>query len=179
MKALLATFTLLVVASCASAQKTVADLKPAHAAELQKYLAKDKTVGFLQEYAFDEEGLKYLREAFHKGMMPYYLTGDFNRDRRPDFAVILGRTGKPKFESEEEAASRKTDVNLRLVVFNGTKKGFTVAHTEDLEAPLTCFISLSDDKKRQLYFAVSESDADTFMLTPAGKGYIMEFEKPR
>ena len=176
-KVTLVTLVLLALPAFVRAQKSVADLKPAHAAELQKYLSKDKSVGFLQEHVIDDETLKDMRKEIRKRMMPYYLTGDFNRDGRPDFAIILSRSGKPKFDSEEEAAARKDDVNLRLVVFNGTKKGFTVAHTEDLEAPLTCFINLSDEKKPRLYFGVFRSDADTFILAPAGRGYIMEFDK--
>lgn len=161
------------------AQKSVDGLKPSHAAALQKYLSTHRTASFLQEHVIDDETLASMRKEIRRGMTPYYLVGDFNRDGVDDFAVILLREGKPKFSSEEETEARKNDVNLQLVVFNGGRKsGFTVAHTEDIEAPVTCFLNMSDGKKRKLYFAVYESDADTFILAPAGSGYIMEFEKP-
>lgn len=82
------------------------------------------------------------------------------------------------FATTEEAETRKDDQNLMLVVFNGTTKGgFTVAHREKIEAPQTCFINLTDGKHPKLYFGVYESDSDTFILAPAGKGYIVEHDK--
>jgi hypothetical protein len=32
---------------------------------------------------------------------------------------------------------------------------------------------------KRLYYGVFESDADTFILAADGKGYVIEFEKPR
>ncbi len=31
-------------------------------------------------------------------------------------------------------------------------------------------------KRKRLYFGVFESDADTFTMTPVGKGYIIEYD---
>lgn len=74
-------------------QKSVDDLRPKHAAELQKYLVTHEGEGFLQEHAIDDETLDEMREYFRKNFMPYYLTGDFNRDKFQDFAVLLTRAG--------------------------------------------------------------------------------------
>lgn len=159
-------------------QKSVDALRPKHAAELQNYLVTHEGEGFLQEHAVDDDTLADMREYFRKSFMPYYLTGDFNRDKVQDFAVLLTRAGKPVFATTEEAEARKDDQNLILVVFNGSAKGgFTVAHREKIAAPLTCFINMSDGKRPKLYFGVYESDADTFILAPAGKGYIVEYDK--
>jgi hypothetical protein len=179
MKLLRSSIVIVLIAFNGFAQKNVSVLEPSHAAALQKYLAAEKGVYFLQEHAIDDETLAEMRMYFGRRFKPYYLAADFNHDRVRDFALILSRAGKPTFDDEEEAAARIDDRNLRLVIFNGDRKGFYVAHVEDIEAPPACFINLSDGKKKTLYFGVYGSDADTFGLAPAGKGYIMEFDKPR
>lgn len=178
MKAIVILFAVtLCLAVGVNGQRTVSELKPAHAVALQKFLSTHKGLGFLQEYAIEDETLADMRKYFGRGFKPYYVTGDFNRDGRSDFAMILSREGTPKFATEEEAEARKEDRNLALIVWNGTRKGFVFAHAEEIEAPLTCMIQMSQEKKPKLYFGVYESDADTFALAPAGKGYIMEFDK--
>ncbi|HQX55170.1 MAG TPA: hypothetical protein PLP07_04535 [Pyrinomonadaceae bacterium] len=169
---------IMLLGSSVLGQKSVDDLRPKHAAELQNYLATHDGEGFLQEYAIDDKTLVEMRDYFGKSFKPYYLTGDFNRDRIQDFALLLTRSGKPVFATTEDAESRKDDQNLMLVVFNGSAKGsFTVAHREKIEAPLSCFIRMTDGKRPKLYFGVYESDADTFILASAGSGYIVEYDK--
>jgi hypothetical protein len=156
-------------------QKSVGDLRPAHAAALQKYFVENRDRHFLPEHQIDNEDLKFMRETFGKSFHPYYATGDFNGDRLQDFAVIVSRAGSPKFEDPDDPDPRKADHNLSVVVFNGTRLGvYRLAHFQDVEAPLTCFIRVDDGRKKRLYFAVFESDADTITLSPAGKGYVAE-----
>ena len=166
------------LAASVFAQKSIDELTPNHAAALQKYLSAHKTLGFLQEHVIDREILAGMRKYIRRGMKPYYLVGDFNRDGFKDFALILSREGKPKVSSEEGADARKEDVNLQLVIFNAKPKGgFAVAYEQEMEAPLSCFLDMSQGRKPKLYFAVFESDADTFVLAPAGGGYIVEFDE--
>ncbi len=62
------------------------------------------------------------------------------------------------------------------MIFNGNKnETFTKAFVEDIEAPLVCFLNVEGTKKKTIYFGVFESDADTRIFTPVGKGYIIEY----
>jgi hypothetical protein len=169
---------LLILASCfvgAKAQTSVSDLAPAHAAALEQYMSVNKDLTFRQTHNLSDEYLKLVREWMGKRFQPNYAVGDFNRDKRTDFAVLLYRKGEPVANDGIESEEHKSDYPLRLVVFNGLRSGFKVAYTTDLMGPPAAFIAF--DKK--LYYGVFESDADTFLLSPAGRGYIMEFEKPR
>lgn len=159
-----------------SGQKSVSEFAPSHAAALERYLSENKALTFRQEHNLSDEYLKYVHESFGKRFKPSYAVGDFNRDKMQDFAVLLYREGK----SEPSGASGENnehtpDYPLRLVVFNGTKQGFRVAYTTDLMGPHAAFIRFD----KQLYYGIFETDSDTFILMPAGRGYIMEFEKPR
>ncbi|CAN5271350.1 hypothetical protein BH20ACI2_BH20ACI2_16360 [soil metagenome] len=157
-------------------QKSVSDLATNHAAALESYLSANKTLTFRQDHNLSDEYLNSVHEWFGKRFKPNYAVGDFNRDKIGDFALLLYREGK----SEPSGASGENnehtpDYPHRLVVFNGSKRGFRVAYTTDLMGPHAAFIRF--DKK--LYYGIFETDSDTFILAPAGRGYIMEFEKPR
>lgn len=159
-------------------QKSVLDLKPSHAVALERYLSSNKGLTFRQEYNLDDDYMKDVRKWMGRNFKPNYAVGDFNRDRIQDFAVLLYRPGKPEYIGAEGEGDPVTEHNpdypLRLVVFNGQKNGFRIAFSEDLMGPHAAFIRF----EKQLYYAVFESDADTFLLAPAGKSYIVEFEKP-
>jgi len=168
-------FVIFCLASTAMGQKSATELAPAHAAALETYLSANKTLTFRQEHNLSDEYLKSVHEWFGKRFKPNYAVGDFNRDKIRDFAVLLYREGK----SEPSGASGENnehtpDYPLRLVVFNGEKRGFRVAYTTDLMGPHAAFIRFD----KQLYYGIFETDSDTFILAPAGRGYIMEFEKP-
>lgn len=153
----------------ASAQRSVDELLPAHAAALESYMSANKALVFRQEYNLDDEYLKWLRESFGNGFKPSYAVGDFNHDKIKDFAVLLYRENEPTELSPADHPQQA----LRLVVFNGSDKGFRVAYTRDLTGPAEAFINFEKD----LYYGVFETDAETFILKPAGRGYILEFEK--
>ncbi len=73
--------------------------------------------------------------------------------------------------SKEHRFERK----LAVIIFNGDKKGgFAKAFIENIEAPSACFINFED---KQLYFGVFESDANTIIFKPVGKGYAAERPK--
>lgn len=159
-------------------QKRVADLNAKHAAALEVFLSTHKDYGFLSESVLDSEYLREMRKSF-KGIEPYYIVGDFNGDRFNDFALILSRKGDRKDNGEGIAESHRYDYPLAVIIFNGSKKGkFTKAFIEDIEAPLACFLNVEIvKKKKELYFGVFESDADTHIFAPAGKAYIIEYPK--
>lgn len=160
-------------------QKSVSELKPAHATALESYLRTNDGLLFRQEHNVNDEYLRSVRKWMGKNFQPNYAVGDFNRDGIKDFAVLLYRPGKPEYNGPEGEGDPVTEHNpdypLRLVVFNGKKAGFRVAFSTDVMGPHAAFIRF----EKGLYYGVFESDADTFILAPAGKGYIVEFEKPR
>ena len=160
-------------------QNTVVDLKPPHAAALEEFLSKNKDYQFLSSKVIDAEYFKFIRESFGKTFEPYYRIADFNNDRVTDFAMILSRKGEKK-ESGATSEEHKYDYPLAVVIFNGDKKGtFTKSFIENIEAPLVCFLNVQGTKKKRLYFGVFETDADTRIFTPTGKGYIVEYpEEP-
>jgi hypothetical protein len=168
-----------VLGTGAFSQKSVDNLQPTHAEALNVYLSSNKNLKFRQEDNLGDEYLKDVRKSRGKTFMPNYAVADFNRDKMIDFAVLLYRDGKPEFTGpdgkEEPITEHNPDFPLRLVVFNGGKAGFKVAHTEDLMGPHAAFIAFN----KRLYYGVFESDADTFILAPAGRSYIMEFEESK
>jgi hypothetical protein len=177
MKIHLSVLMILVFAVCCFGQKSVAELKPAHAIALEEFLSKNKDYQFLSENVIPDEELKYMRKDFGKNFKPYYIVGDFNSDKILDFALILSKKGEPKDNGESFAETHRFDYPIAIVIFNGTKSGgFRKAFIEDTEAPLPCFLNLSYEKKKRLTFGVYETDAG-FLLTPIGKGYVVEYEK--
>ena len=167
---------ILFLMSVSLGQKRVADLDTKHAAAHEVFLSSNKDYGFLSENVLDSEYLKDMRKFF-KGIKPYYFVGDCNGDRIDDFALILSRKGNRKDNGEGLSESHRYDYPLAVIIFNGDKKGkFRKAFIEDVEAPLACFLNIEVvKKKRELYFGVFESDADTRIFSPAGKGYIIEY----
>ena len=165
----------LILVCSAFGQKTVADLQKSHAVALEEFLSANKTYGFMSENFinkdFGDDYLPDMRKWFKKPLKPYYIVGDFNKDKITDFALILSRKVPPKKSEDGEYFI----YSLTVVIFNGNKKGgFAKAFSEDVEVPLNCFLNVEN---RQLYFGVFETDADTMIFTPVGKGYIIEYQE--
>jgi hypothetical protein len=172
MKLLLPTFFIFALSTISFGQKTVADLKPAHAVALEQFLSKNKDYGFLSENVIEAEDLKFMRKYLGKTLKPFYNTADYNGDGVIDFALIISKKGTPKKAEDGDYFIH----SLAVVIFNGVKKGgFKQAFIENVEVPLNCFIKLTNEKKKKLYFGVNETDADTMIFTPVGKGYIIEY----
>lgn len=175
MKIILSWFFMFALTVFCFGQKTVAELKPKHAVALEQFLSKNKDYQFLSSKVIDAEYMKFIRESLGKTFEPYYLAADFNGDKIEDFAIILSRKGERK-ESGATSEEHKYDYPLAVVIFNGNKNGtFTKVFIENIEAPLVCFLNVEGTKKKTIYFGVFESDADTRIFTPVGKGYIMEY----
>jgi hypothetical protein len=180
MKKLISIIFIFVFSFAVFGQKTVADLKPSHAIALERFLSKTKDYFFLSENMTDDKDIKYSRKwLLGKNRKPYYITGDFNRDGVMDFALILSdistsTKGGPVREEEEE---KYREYPLAVVIFNGIKGGgFRQSFIQKVEATYGCYLSLDEDKKKRLYFAVFETDNQTMTFTPVGKGYITEFD---
>ena len=163
---------LVFLSSMVVAQRSVTDLAPTHAAELKRYLSANKDLTFRLEDNLSDDYLKSMRETFGKSFTPNYSAGDFNRDKVKDFAVLVYRAGAPNPNEGITSGEHAVDHPLKLVVFNGTRAGFRVAFTKDLEGPPASFIMF--DKK--LYYGIFETDSDTFSLVPTRRGYAIQFE---
>jgi hypothetical protein len=156
-----------------TAQKSVSQLRPAHASALQQFLSKHPNLDFLSETDCDREVLKDMRKHFGARFMPYYRVGDFNHDRRQDFALVLLKDVAPKEESGL-ADSHRFQYEVVIVVFNGTRTGrYEPIFVRNTTAPLVCFLAMSQEKRGKLYFGIYETDAG-FVMSPAGRGYIAE-----
>lgn len=169
--------TLLLLTLCSTgglAQKSVSDLQAAQSNALQEYLKNNPELKFLSEKSYDQEYLKWMREDFGQSFTPFYRQGDFNNDRVPDFAVILEKNIPPKRETGL-AETHQLQYTVVVVIFNGAKDGtYKSVFSKTVETPLVCFINISGDKKKWLYFGVYETD-DGFMMTPTGNGYKAEY----
>ena len=163
--------TVIILTITVGAQKSLSDLPAGHAAAIQTFLAQHPGLKFLTESAIAEKDLKYMRESFGAKFQPYYRKGDFNRDGKPDFAVILVKGGKPK-EDKNLAASHRFRYQVTVVIFNGQAddKYHPAFVKQVASAPLVCLLSLSKEKQPKLYFGVFETD-EGFVMIPAGKGY--------
>jgi hypothetical protein len=157
-------------------QKSVSALLPAHAAALQEYLTQNPELEFLSETALDKQMLRDMRKDFGPQMTPYYRKGDFNHDGLQDFALILVKEGPPK-EVEGLSEPYNYEYEMNIVVFNGQRRGgYKAVFRKKIDAPLPCFLySTFNEKKKRLYFAIYQTDSH-FVMTPAGKGYIAEYE---
>jgi hypothetical protein len=172
MKFLIGIFFVLISGFCVFGQKSVADLKPNHAAALEEFLSKNKNYGFMNEKVIESEDLKFMRQYLDKTLAPFYNTGDYNKDGVADFALVLSRKVPLKKAKDGDYFIH----SLSVMIFNGIKKGgFSKPFIEDVEVPLKCFIRLSDEKKKVLYFGVIETDADTRKFTPVGKSYVVKY----
>lgn len=165
---------ILALAGAVVAQSRITDLSAAHAATLEEFLSGNKNYDFLSDTVLDADYLGEMRKAFDRST-PYYTVGDFNHDGIKDFAVILSRKGTPTDNGEGPAETHRYDHPLAIVIFNGDRRGkFTRSFVEKIEAPLVCFLNTAIFRKRKrLYFTVFETDADTRVFEPTGKGYIV------
>lgn len=160
-------------------QKTISELKPAHARALKRFLSKNKDYRFLSEKAFDADTLRQYRKEFGRTLIPYYKVGDFNRDGISDFALVLSRKGRRTVNTGEPGSPYEFSHPLAVMIFNGAKNGtFRNAFIEKVDKPLVSFLDWAPRSKEPLAFAVYGTD-DYFMMKTAGRGYVVEYDEER
>jgi hypothetical protein len=163
MKRIFFVLLLLVMPIVALAQRSVSEYTPAQRAALQSFISRNPSYQFIPETRFDAETLSAARNqwGFGRNFKPYYQTGDFNRDGRGDFAVIL-------------LSGRNVDDpnrGLHVVVFNGVQGNtYRVAHIEREEFSTALFINT---RRNRLHVGIMETDS-VGCFVPAGRGYIVE-----
>jgi hypothetical protein len=170
-------FGLLLLPHISVAQMSVSELPPAHASALQGFLTKHSELQFLSEREMDRETLKDMRKNFEARLTPYYRTSDFDRDGIQDFAMILAKEGPPSEDlGSDIAETHRYRHDITVVIFDGQRRGgYKAAFVKNTTAPLVCFLYVTHEKKKRLYFAVYETD-EHIVMSPAGKGYIVEYE---
>jgi hypothetical protein len=156
------------------AQKSVSELPPSQTAVLQQFLTEHGSLEFLSETVTDKSILKDMRKSFGLTFRPFYRAGDFNHDGIADFAMILRKPGGPTGDQGEGIADTHRKLyDMTIVIFNGVGKTYKPAFVKTTKAPLVSFLNTTYEKRKRLMFGVYETD-DSFIMTPAGKGYVVE-----
>jgi len=177
-KSALALFCFLLLPAELLAQKSVSELPHAHSSALQEFLTKRPDLKFLSEQEMDRASLQDMRKNFGARLTPYYRTGDFNRDGILDFAMILVKEGPPSRDLGPDIdETHRHRHSLTVVIFNGQKRGgYRAAFVKNITGPLVSFLYVTFEKRKQLYFAVYETD-EHFIMSPAGNGYVVEYDR--
>jgi hypothetical protein len=157
-------------------QRSLEEIPESQRIALHKLITKKPQYDFVSETLFGEDILKDIRtkywDYFGRKFRPYYKTGDFNRDRKQDFAMILIDNSAPEPENPTDELA---EYGFVVAIFNGDGRGgYRLAHTEKVKAPKQCLIHVAP-KSTSLYFGVWETDAYCTNFVPAGKGYLAEY----
>lgn len=155
-----------------------AHLKPEHTEVLQEWL-KSKTFlrpaveeidnsMFQEKYKDSFEGnMRFLRETVGENGYQYYSKGDFNKDGKEDFAVLL--------VDNREDKETETD-KFALAIFNAPfKKGQSPNYFEEnLYGITNSYIVYDKIMEKHLYLGKLESDVYCATYYPKGKTYRFE-----
>src|SRR5688500_17959228 len=88
-KTALIVFSILLFPLGSQAQQSIANLNPAHAAALEKFIRQRPHLEFPSEKQINQKTLKDMRKNFDARLTPFYRVGDFNADGLQDFALVL------------------------------------------------------------------------------------------
>lgn len=136
----------------------------AHAAALKRWLAARPDLRPAQTWDYGEDKMRLLREVDNNPKRhPYYVTGDFNKDGRQEFAVILA------YRTSKLDAQTKRKINALAVFDAPPYEGDKMQPTFYSEQNDAVFI-LHANVNGNLGVSSSESD-DGFILIPDGKKY--------
>ena len=110
----------------------------------------------------DKEGVAFYRQDWGKGFNPYYAVGDFNRDRRKDFAVLVVDSRK----SAEEG--------FAIAIFNApfNKKSRPNYFESGYEGVSRCFIAYDQMVRGRLFLGIYEADSICVTFYPKGQRYV-------
>jgi hypothetical protein len=108
----------------------------------------------------DKEGLAATREHFGKNHHPYYTAGDFNKDKREDFAVVL-----------IDKLAKKKDSSFAIAIFNGplSKDSVPAFFLEGADMSYSGLLASGYG----ILAGPFQSD-DCVILSPRGKRYVMK-----
>ena len=139
-----------------------AHLKPQHRTVLRAWL---RNRPYLRPATEEEDSvfkndLKSIRQGIGKDANQYYSVGDFNRDGKEDFAVLL-------------ADRRNVEDGFALAVFNGPfhKKQYPAYYEEKFDSISNTYLVFNGVVKNHLFLGVFESDWYCMTLIPKGRRY--------
>ena len=144
----------------AQPEAAASHLRPQHKEAVERWLSGRKPALRIATLAdcLNKEGLAATREQQGKDYHPYYVVGDFNRDRQEDFAIAL-------------INPKKRSGRFALAIFNGP------VGKQSLPAYFTQNWDLSDgglfDNGGGVMAGPFESD-NCVILHPRGKKYVIK-----
>ena len=150
--------------------KTKTFLRPA-VEEVDNSMFDENAYSEKEKFKENFEGnMKFLRETVGENGYQYYVKGDFNKDGKEDFAVLL-------------VDNRKKDVDadwFSLAIFNAPfKKGKSPSYYEEnLHGITNCYIVFSDQfsEKPGKYLFLGKFESDYYCATYYPKGNTYRFE---
>ena len=137
-------------------------LRPGHKVVVEKWLKLRPDLRLATEADnTNKEGLISTRKDRGRSYQPYYVVGDFNGDRKEDFAVALVR-------------KKRGEWPFVFAIFNGpfatvTKPNFTA--DTDLGDGGIFFNPQNPPSQFRLAYGTFQSD-DCVILSPRGKSYV-------
>jgi hypothetical protein len=139
-------------------------LRPQHREIVQKWLTSRPELRLATEAdCVNKYGLKSTRAEDGKSYHPYYAVGDFNGDRKEDFAVALIDRRKHKWK-------------FVIAVFNGpvgiASVPSFIIEKADLSEGGFFYNKEAKPSERRLSFCIFDTDNCQF-LEPRGKGYVV------
>jgi hypothetical protein len=153
-------------------QKSLEEIPEPQRIALHKLKTNKLQYDFISETLFGEDIQKDIRgnyaDYFGRDFRQYYKRGDFNRDRKPDFAMILMDNSEPE---STDASGEITEHGFVVVIFNGYGKDeYRSAHTEKIRAPKECLIHVAP--KIQAYISASGKLTPTVQISCLLEGGI-------
>lgn len=139
-----------------------AGFKPEHKEVLEEFL---KTKPYLRPAVEEVDSIldkSALNDVHKNSQTQFYTAGDFNQDKKEDFAVLLINT-----------QSKKDEERFAVAIFNGDfKKEQKPNYFEDtLQGFSNCFLDFNNMTEKRLYLGVYEGDRYCITYIPRGNGY--------
>lgn len=132
-------------------------IQPEHKAILEKWLRRQPQLRVaIEADCKNRQGLMDARLEHGENYHPYYAVGDFNRDGREDFAVVL-------------ISKQRRARNFSIAIFNGPFTGTPVFYTGGVDLSAGGLVFRADNR---LVAGVFQTD-DCVVLKPKGRGYVM------
>jgi hypothetical protein len=134
------------------------DLRPEHKTALEISSDASPRSSFRSENVLPADHRREVATWFDGAVKINYAVGDFNKDRREDFAVLLSRELKPTSLSPTTADNEHNpNFPLILVVFNGDRQGYKPVFQRQLAGLPAAFIRFD----KVLSYGVFKTDART------------------
>ena len=140
-------------------------ITPEHKTVIDNWLKKKAGLRLAAEKDANTEGLKFYRQDWGSDFNPFYAVGDFNRDGRKDFAVLLVFLTK-----------KKVDYEYAIAIFNapfGPNKRPNYFERGYIGID-TSYIIYNKMEHRRLFLGIYEGDRYCVTFYPRRNGYFFK-----